>query len=465
MAKEVKLTNITSLQIDKALAKLQIVAPVEYDVEGKVGMLRFSKVFQRGLSDYEDDDIVAMFNSKGTFVDFKTTDGRFDGLFCQSKSNKTMYPCRVCASEVTKNKDSSGFGLECSGCGMFFHNDCAPKQISLALFDALTGSPNYVKLLCPSCNLVYGSADLKLKRIERKVNTMVDNLSTISDTVDKVSKQKPSYSSAIGKSQAGPTLVIPPKLINSLNKLTKTTQVDEDAERLKRTRVVVRPEDTHIRTGRDIRREFNKNHKGVLIKNCRLTAGGNIMFEFSDEATATKVQSEWSNTYFGGNKCMKVPGEDNTIGMVKFVYDNFDEQEMKGDILKNYPDADCEFLKRKQDQRFMGMIKVDFKSRDRLLEVIDDNITICHQRYMVEEYRRKSRVIKCNKCQGWGHIHRYCVKPARCGKCADKHESNTCTITSGFKCAHCGGDHKAGSSDCKTYKEKMAQFANDVDHD
>ena len=83
----------------------------------------------------------------------------------------------------------------------------------------------------------------------------------------------------------------------------------------------------------------------------------------------------------------------------------------------------------------------------------------------MEEYKRKSRVIKCNKCQSWGHVHRYCNKSAKCGKCAGNHETLTCNITSGFKCAHCGQDHKAGSQDCEVLKTKVAQFSIDRNYD
>ena len=105
----------------------------------------------------------------------------------------------------------------------------------------------------------------------------------------------------------------------------------------------------------------------------------------------------------------------------------------------------------------MGLIKVVFKSREKLQAAIVDKIKLGDQRYIVEEYRRKSRVIKCNICQSWGHIHRYCKKPAKCGKCAGNHESVTCSITSGFKCAHCGEDHQAGSNECVIYQEKLAK--------
>ena len=96
---------------------------------------------------------------------------------------------------------------------------------------------------------------------------------------------------------------------------------------------------------------------------------------------------------------MKTPGEINTAGVVKYVYDDFSEEEMKNDISHRYPGAECEFFKRKTDDKFMGMIKVDFKNRTTLLDVIQNKIKFCDQRYIVEEYKRKSRVIKCANCQ------------------------------------------------------------------
>ena len=136
---------------------------------------------------------------------------------------------------------------------------------------------------------------------------------------------------------------------------------------------------------------------------------------------------------------------------------------MKKDIMQNYPGlvTKCEFQQKRSDKSFNGMIKLEFSSREAMMKVITDKIKFCHQRYIVEEYKRKSRVIKCNKCQGWGHIHRYCTKSAKCGKCAENHESNSCSITSGFKCAHCNEDHQAGSFDCAVYKEKLAKFSHD----
>ena len=230
---------------------------------------------------------------------------------------------------------------------------------------------------------------------------------------------------------------------------------------MKRTRIVIRPEDTNIRSSKEIRRAFNKHYQGVIIKHCRLSASGSIVFEFESEEAAKAVEQNWSLDYFGKNKGMKTPGESNTVGIIKHVFDDFNQEEMRHEILKNYKGVitSCEFQKKRTDNSFNGMIKIEVSSREKLLQLISDKVKFFNQRYIVEEYHRKSRVVKCNKCQGWGHIQRYCKKEAKCGKCAEKHETRTCSITSGFKCAHCGLNHMAGSGDCKVFKEKVATFA------
>ena len=181
------------------------------------------------------------------------------------------------------------------------------------------------------------------------------------------------------------------------------------------------------------------------------------MFEFEDETVANNVNAAWANTYFGGNKGMKIPGGGNSIGLVKHVYDYEDTNAIQGEISKAYPGSTCEFFKRKSDGKFSGMIKVDFMNETTLEHAINNKVTILNQRYQVVEFIRRTRVVKCNKCQSWGHIHRYCKNQAKCGKCSGDHETNTCSETN-FKCCHCKGGHRAGSTECRVYKEKVEQF-------
>ena len=144
-----------------------------------------------------------------------------------------------------------------------------------------------------------------------------------------------SYSDVAKK---GPMVSLSRQIVSNLSELTKGNKDKDDSARLKRTRVVLKPGNTTIRRSSDIRKEFNKYFQGLIVRNCRVTAGGAIILEFIDDATAEKVDTEWSENYFGGNRGLKRPGESNTFGIIKYVYDDVSEDEIKDDIVKQFPD-------------------------------------------------------------------------------------------------------------------------------
>ena len=58
-----------------------------------------------------------------------------------------------------------------------------------------------------------------------------------------------------------------------------------------------------------------------------------------------------------------------------------------------------------------------------------------------------NHVLRCTRCQGYGHLYEKCSAPYRCGKCAGQHSTGTCKSDI-VKCASCGGNHLAGSTRC-----------------
>lgn len=84
-----------------------------------------------------------------------------------------------------------------------------------------------------------------------------------------------------------------------------------------------------------------------------------------------------------------------------------------------------------------------------------------------EHYAKRNSYTQCHRCQFFGHGSRNCNMPARCVKCAGKHETRTCTMqkteTSKPKCCNCSGDHTANYSKCPAlleYMEKSRQNNN-----
>ena len=124
--------------------------------------------------------------------------------------------------------------------------------------------------------------------------------------------------------------------------------------------------------------------------------------------------------------------------------------------MQKYPVTEVEFFKK--DDTLTGIIKVICQDEISLQNLIENRLSIFHQKYIVETYKPKPRVVKCNQCQRFGHISRLCrSEHPICGKCSS-HDHNTvdCEVTPNeYKCAHCKGKHITGHKDCEVMKEKL----------
>ena len=121
------------------------------------------------------------------------------------------------------------------------------------------------------------------------------------------------------------------------------SEAQTTAERLKRSQQLLKPMDNEIRTSVAIRREFNKTFKGLIIKPCRVTIGGLILFEFEDEQAAQAVEKTWTLELFGGNKGIKTLGENNTCGVVKHIYEDLTEEEKVTGVQDSFPNVRASF--------------------------------------------------------------------------------------------------------------------------
>ena len=476
------LTQLSPIQLAQVLDKLQLNPSPGYTAADCLKLLSCSKIFMNYFTGFNGDNILVMFDKNGKFLDCKSSDNKVPTMFPMSDNGVNIFPCCICAGEITQQDDADdlAFGCECSGCGEWFHNSCCSKPMTRELHDTLRDSPAFVKIFCPKCNLATVRTRTKLAEIEEKCRTLESKL-------DQIISRPPSAGSGTGDDsgaanitespwitagkrgtrQRFPSTSLPTRVVENLAKLAKdsTTNPEEEKARTERTRIIIKPKDNNIIDSKDIRTEFNKHHKGIIIRMCRRTIGGSILLELEDQESAEQVDLHWKDTYFGGNLGLRKPGQVNTCGLIKHVYD-FDKDEIEKEILEEFPAAKIDFFNRKGSTEFSGIVKVDFKDKDTLQRAISDKITICNQRYLVEEFKRKPTVIKCNRCQGFSHISSVCrSKKPRCGKCSSEdHETKDCKETT-YKCFHCGGQHLTGSVGCKIMKEKLAELVNRNNYD
>ena len=83
-------------------------------------------------------------------------------------------------------------------------------------------------------------------------------------------------------------------------------------------------------------------------------------------------------------------------------------------------------------------------------------------RYGCDRADKKSKLLRCGRCQAYGHLMADCLAPYCCGTCSGEHSTWTCNSKI-RKCGSCGGDHRAGDNRCpeKIKAKKDSKFTNE----
>lgn len=88
---------------------------------------------------------------------------------------------------------------------------------------------------------------------------------------------------------------------------------------------------------------------------------------------------------------------------------------------------------------------------------------IYHQQVLIEDPRKSSGIVQCQRCQQYGHSKNNCMRPFRCVKCGEGHKTSDCSKkdrNTPAKCALCSCDHPANYKGCQVYKEILARKTN-----
>ena len=64
-------------------------------------------------------------------------------------------------------------------------------------------------------------------------------------------------------------------------------------------------------------------------------------------------------------------------------------------------------------------------------------------------------LIRCFKCQRYGHVAAMCKGSQRCGKCGGNHEYGLCGEDQERRCCNCGGDHTAAYGGCPARRKAV----------
>ena len=95
----------------------------------------------------------------------------------------------------------------------------------------------------------------------------------------------------------------------------------------------------------------------------------------------------------------------------------------------------------------LASLIVEFVDSKQANQVLVRGLLWQKKRHGCDRADEEGRLLRCGRCQAYGHFPVKCKAPYLCGKCAGPHSTKTCKsdIT---KCASCGGGHQAGDTHC-----------------
>lgn len=90
---------------------------------------------------------------------------------------------------------------------------------------------------------------------------------------------------------------------------------------------------------------------------------------------------------------------------------------------------------------------IDFLDPEQATQVLAHGLHWQGRRHGCERVEEGYRLLRCTKCQSYGHRFPTCSAQYRCGKCSGQHRTTACGSDK-VKCASCGGGHRAGKVKC-----------------
>ena len=127
---------------------------------------------------------------------------------------------------------------------------------------------------------------------------------------------------------------------------------------------------------------------------------------------------------------------------------------------KSIPDADLLDILKDQKvtsvRRFKKRVNGKLEETPSVLLTFDlestpENVSFLFENYKVDKY--VPQVVRCHKCQQFGHIEKYCKNNLKCVRCGGTHKYEECQKKEEPVCFRCGEKHSAAYKGCRFYKE------------
>ena len=202
-----------------------------------------------------------------------------------------------------------------------------------------------------------------------------------------------------------------------------------------------------------IYKEIN-DHKNGYVKSAYINKVNELVIITDNKGDRDIMEQEWPNTAFDNANLTIKKIEPRFFCVLKGISTKTDIEMIK----KKVSVAEGIIRLKNRSGEETTAIRLELKDEGMLDEVKKVGIFIDEMRYKVHEW--VNRVVRCFKCQLFGHKASECGKQDdTCGKCNHKHRTNECKADkSEYRCNNCKGRHPSWSTNCKAMQAQYQKI-------
>ena len=196
-----------------------------------------------------------------------------------------------------------------------------------------------------------------------------------------------------------------------------------------------------------IKKEFAKHFPLTRLIHAFNTTRGNVDLEFVSKEEADEVFEKWKPEFLGDSSKIRralSTEKPNRAVIIKKVPLDVNDEMIQSCLDTQFKDAKAtRFIKR--DSTKLGTVKIVLKSENDLGKALHQGLFIDSIYYKTIPFLQNGiQIIRCFKCQKFGHISAKCQSGEKYGHCSENHLFRDCpNKNQESKCANCNLNHPA----------------------
>ena len=177
---------------------------------------------------------------------------------------------------------------------------------------------------------------------------------------------------------------------------------------------------------------------------------------------ADEVFNNWQPHFLGQNSVIRKASTQEKINkavIIRHVPTDKTETQIETDLASNFKVKASRFVKK--DGTVLGTVKLIFETSQDQEKVTTDGIFLDNIFYRAQPFVQQGiKIVRCFKCQKFGHVSANCKSETSCGYCSGRHTFKECpNKDENPQCANCKSNHSTDSLQCTIYlKQAIAVY-------